>query len=235
MGLVGNLSDLNVANIIELNCVEKHSAQLTVKTRSGDAMVFFDNGEIVHARWGELKGTEALYHVLRLSEGDFHVAPTTVPPERTIFESWKGLVLDGMRAFDETRRLQGDIAQSLADELKGLPGVSRLLVVSKDGIVVHDQGGTPTERAYALSALLTAQGSALSDTLHFGPLNYAAYLRGREKEFVFNCDQFLVMLAVPRSADIRPTSALIETIRAKLKASENELVPREEADEDAPR
>ncbi len=234
MGLVGNLSDLNVANIIELNCVERHSAQLTVKTRSGDAMVFFDNGEIVHARWGDLKGTEALYHILRLSDGEFHVTGTTAP-ERTIFESWKGLVLDGMRAFDETRRLQDDIAQSLADELKSLPGVSRLLVVSKDGTVVHNQGGTPYERAYALSAFLTAQGSALSDALHFGPLNYAAYLRGREKEFVFNCDQFFVMLAVPRSADIRPTSALIETIRAKLKASENELVPRQEAEEEARR
>jgi predicted regulator of Ras-like GTPase activity (Roadblock/LC7/MglB family) len=233
MGLVGNLSDLNVANIIELNCVERHSAQLTVKTRSGDATVFFDNGEIVHARWGDLKGTEALYRILRLSDGEFRVTATTTAPERTIFESWKGLVLDGMRAFDETRRLQDDIAQSLADELKSLPGVSRLLVVSKDGTVVHNQGGTPYERAYALSALLTARGSALSDALHFGPLNYAAYLRGREKEFVFNCDQFLVMLAVPRSADIRPTSALIEAIRAKLKASEDEPGLRQEAEQEA--
>jgi predicted regulator of Ras-like GTPase activity (Roadblock/LC7/MglB family) len=234
MGLVGNLSDMNVANIIELNCVEKHSAQLTITTRSGDAMVFFDNGEIVHARWGELKGTKALYQVLRLSDGEFRVTSATAP-ERTIFESWKGLVLDGMRALDETRRLQDDIAQSLADELKSLPGISRLLVVSKHGAVVHNQGGTPAERAYALSAFLTAQGSALSDTLHFGPLNYAASVRGREKEFVFNCDQFLVMLAVPRAADIRPTSALIEMIRAKLKASESELVPCEETEEAAPR
>ena len=51
-----------------------------------------------------------------------------------------------------------------------------------------------------------------------------------EKEFVFNCDPFLVILAVPRAADIGPTSALIETIRAKLKSSETKLDPHEETE-----
>ncbi len=230
MGLAGNLKDLNITNIIELNCVEKSSVQVTIKTRAGDAMVFFGNGEIVHARWADLKGTEALYHILRLSDGEFRVTSGIAPPERTIFESWKGLVLDGMRVYDETRRLKDRIAQSLADELKSLPGVSRLLVVSKDGTVVHEQGSTDAERAYAMSAFVTAQGSALSDALHFGPLDYVAYVRGEEKEFVFNCDPFLVILAVPRAADIGPTSALIETIRAKLKSSETKLDPHEETE-----
>jgi predicted regulator of Ras-like GTPase activity (Roadblock/LC7/MglB family) len=228
MGLVGNLNDLNITNIIELNCTEKNSVQVTIKTRTGDAMVFFDRGEIVHARWGGLKGTEALYHILRLSDGEFRITSGITPPERTIFESWKGLVLDGMRVFDETRRLKDRIAHSLAGELKSLPGVSRLLVVSKDGAVVYEQGNTNSAQAYAMSAFLTAQGSALSDALHFGPLNYVAYVRGADKEFVFNCDPFLVLLAVPRAADIQPTSALIETIRAKLKLSESSFDPQEE-------
>jgi len=228
MGLAGNLRDLSIANLIELNCVEKTSSQITIKTRSGDAMVFFDRGNIVHARWGDLKGTAALYNVLRLTDGEFRVTSNLTPPERTIFESWKGLVLDGMRVLDETQRIKTTIAHSLAEELQALTGISRLLVVSKDGTVVHQQGAAEPERGYAVSAFLTAQGAALSDMLHYGPLSYAAYLRGNEKEFVFDCDPFVVLLAVARAADIRPTSALIETIRAKLKSSEHEI--RVEAD-----
>ncbi|MBN1919320.1 MAG: DUF4388 domain-containing protein [Verrucomicrobia bacterium] len=225
MGLAGNLRDLSITNLIELSCVEKTRSQLLVKTRSGDAIVFFDRGNIVHARCGDLKGTAALYHILRLTDGEFRVTTSVAAPERTIFESWKGLVLDGMRVLDETQRIKDTIAHGLAEELKALSGILRLLVVSKDGAVVHQQGAADPERAYALSAFLTTHGAALSDMLHFGPLNYAAYVRGNEKEFVFNCDPFLVLLAVPRAADIRPTSALIETIRAKLKSSEHVLVP----------
>jgi predicted regulator of Ras-like GTPase activity (Roadblock/LC7/MglB family) len=228
MGLAGNLRDLNITNIIELHCTERSSVQLTIETRKGDAMVFFDHGDIVHARWGDLKGTKALYHILRLTDGEFRVSSGIAPPERTIFESWKGLVLDGMRVYDETRAIQQSIAHSLADELRGLRGVSRLLVVAKDGTVVHQEGDTDAERAFALSAFLTAQGARLSDALHFGPVNYAAYVRGAEKEFIFNVNQFLVLLAVPRAADIRPTSALIETIRAKLRSSETDLGKRDE-------
>ena len=220
MGLVGNLKDLNITNIIELNCVEKSTAQVTIKTRAGDAMVFFNDGDIVHARWGDIRGTEALYRILRLTDGAFRVTSDIRPPERTIFESWKGLVLEGMRVYDETERLKGRIVHSLADELRSFPGVSRLLVVAKNGTTVHEQGPVEPERAYAISAFLTAQGSALSDELHLGPLSYVAYVRGDEKEFVFDCDQFLVALSVPRTADIRPTGALIERIRDKLKSSE---------------
>lgn len=232
MGLAGNLRDLSITNLIELSCVEKTSSQLTVKTRSGDAIVFFDRGNIVHARWGDLKGTAALYPILRLTDGEFRVASNIAAPERTIFESWKGLVFDGMRVLDETQRIKNTIAHTLADELQALPGVSRLLVVSKDGTVVHQQGATDRERAYAMSAFLTAHGAALSDLMHFGPLSYAAYVRADEKEFVFNCDPFVVLLAVPRAADIRPTSALIETIRAKLKSSEHDMAADSDAEPD---
>jgi hypothetical protein len=151
MGLAGNLRDLTITNIIELHCTERSSVQLTVQTRSGDAMVFFDHGDIVHARWGELKGTKALYHILRLTDGEFRVTSGIAPPERTIFESWKGLVLDGMRVYDETRRIQDSIAHSLADELRDLRGVSRLLVVAKDGTLVQKRA-IPTPSARSPSA-----------------------------------------------------------------------------------
>ena len=218
--IVGNLRDLNITNIIELNCVEKSTAQVTIKTRTGDAMVFFDEGEIVHARWGTLKGTDALYRILRLSDGAFRVTSDIAPPERTIFESWKGLVLEGMRVYDETERLKGRIVTDLADELRNFPDVSRVLVAAKSGAVVHEQGPVEAERTYAIGAFLTAQASALSDELHLGPLSYAATVRGDQQEFVFDCNPFVVALSVPRAADIRPTGALIERIREKLKSSE---------------
>jgi len=228
MGLVGNLKDLSITNIIELNCVEKNSAQVTISTRTGDAMVFFDSGDIVHALWNDFKGAEALYRILRLTDGAFRVSSEIAPPEQTIFGSWKGLVFEGMRVYDETRLLKDKIAHSLADELKCFEGVSRLLVAAKSGAIVHQQGAINAERAQAMSAFLTAQGATVTDALHLGPLDYATYVRGAEREFVFDCDQFIVLLSVARAADIGPTRALIETIRAKLKSSDTSLEPQSE-------
>jgi len=221
MGLVGNLRDLNITNIIELNCIEKSTAQVTIKTRSGDAMVFFNDGEIVHARWGDFKGTEALYRILRLNDGGFRVTSDITPPERTIFDSWKGLIFEGMRVYDENKLAKDRIAQTLADELKGLSGVSYLLIFADNGAVVHQQGALEAARVHAISAFLNAQGARLSDTLHLGPLDYATYVHGDQMAFVFHCDQFLVALAVPRTADIGPVRALVQRIRDRLKSSDN--------------
>ena len=233
MGLVGNLKDLSITNIIELNCVEKSTAQVIIKTRTGDAMVFFHGGNIVHARWGDLKGTEALYHILRLAEGEFRVTSDITLPERTIYESWKGLVLEGMRVYDETRQTKDRLVRDLADELTRLPGLSRVLAVAKNGTLVHHENRDDAERAYALSAFLAAQGAALSDTLHLGPLDHVTYARGKQRELIFDCDPFLVLLALERAADVRPVQALIETIRARLKSSDTAPAPEEQTEQGA--
>ena len=47
MALVGDLKDLNIATIIQLNCVERNTAELMISARRGAARVYFDKGEIV--------------------------------------------------------------------------------------------------------------------------------------------------------------------------------------------
>ena len=102
MALVGDLKDLNIAAIIQLNCVEKNTAELMVSGRRSAARIYFGKGEIVHASYAGEKGEEALYKILSLSEGEFRVTPITELPERTIFTSWESLLLEGMRVIDET-------------------------------------------------------------------------------------------------------------------------------------
>jgi hypothetical protein len=55
----------------------------------------------VNALWGELRGEEAFYALLRLEDGEFGLDPSFRPPARVINQTSESLLLEGMRRADE--------------------------------------------------------------------------------------------------------------------------------------
>ena len=49
MALVGNLNDLKLPSLIQLNCMEKNTAKLTIENNGRFSFIYFDKGQIVHA------------------------------------------------------------------------------------------------------------------------------------------------------------------------------------------
>jgi len=64
----------------------------------------FQNGSIHDARFGDLTGAEAVYGILRLTEGDFALEPQTRPVEDAIGIPTHHLLLEAMRRLDEDQR-----------------------------------------------------------------------------------------------------------------------------------
>jgi hypothetical protein len=54
--------------------------------------------------WGKLRGEEAFYAMITLTEGDFSLDPSFKAPQQVIQASPEALLLEGMRRLDEAAR-----------------------------------------------------------------------------------------------------------------------------------
>ncbi|MEW6730345.1 MAG: SUMF1/EgtB/PvdO family nonheme iron enzyme [Acidobacteriota bacterium] len=103
MALVGDLKDLPLADIIQINCIGHNMARLLVHYPVGDAIFYFQDGEVFDARLGELSGVNAIYEALKYNEGAFRIDAGVSAPNRTIFKPWAELLMDGLRRLDEAK------------------------------------------------------------------------------------------------------------------------------------
>lgn len=71
MGIKGNLGDMAIAELIQNNCLERKTAQLSIEHSGQQAILYFNDGNIVHANLGQEVGEEVIYEILRWNEGSF--------------------------------------------------------------------------------------------------------------------------------------------------------------------
>ncbi|HYO62109.1 MAG TPA: DUF4388 domain-containing protein [Pyrinomonadaceae bacterium] len=101
MALTGQLSDMSLAELIEFFCNQRKTGRLKVDYHHGHGVFFIKEGELVDAKVGSLTGAEAVYFALTLPNAAFDFSGEVEPPRRTIEESWKHVVLEGLRRLDE--------------------------------------------------------------------------------------------------------------------------------------
>ena len=101
MALTGQLSDMSLAELIEFFSNQRKTGRLKVDYHHGHGVFFFKEGELVDARVGSLSGAEAIYLALTLPNAAFDFSADFEPPRRSIEQSWKHVVLEGLRRLDE--------------------------------------------------------------------------------------------------------------------------------------
>jgi len=100
-GFQGKVVGLQLTDIIQMNCLSRLTTALIV-TRDGEkGIIYFNEGEVVHAECGSQKGTDAFYRILSWQEGEFVSNIGFVPPVQTIYQSWEHLLVEAMRRDDD--------------------------------------------------------------------------------------------------------------------------------------
>jgi DNA-binding response OmpR family regulator len=100
-GFQGKVFDVQLTDIIQMNCLGRLTTALVI-TRNGEkGVIYFNEGEIIHAECGEKKGSDAFYRILSWDEGEFVSNIGFVPPVQTIFQSWEHLLVEAMRRTDD--------------------------------------------------------------------------------------------------------------------------------------
>lgn len=119
--LTGHLDEQPLPELMRRLRAQRKSGRLQVEYPDGPASFFFDDGLMVDAQMGNLRGVEALYAALELEGGSFNFNPLVRPPERSIDEQGRRFIEDLVEA---PRR------ESLAEvraEGRGLEAVPRPL------------------------------------------------------------------------------------------------------------
>lgn len=122
-GFRGVLRRVGLTDIIQMECLSRHSVVLYVSTQTGHGEIFIKDGSIIHAQAGELTGEAAFNHVLGLKGGEFDLRPYTEPPAQTIEGQWEFLLMEAARQMDE--QADSEVGESpSANTGAGLVGVS---------------------------------------------------------------------------------------------------------------
>jgi len=157
--LTGHLDDQPLPELIRRLRVQRKSGRLQVEYKDGPASFFFDEGQMVDARMGSLRGVEALYAALALEGASFNFNPLVRPPERNIDEQGRRFIEDLIEA---PRR------ESLAEvraEGRGLEAVSPPLHLQQTAAL---QLPSAAEFAAPLEERLTAvEGAIVSASNRF--------------------------------------------------------------------
>ena len=98
-GFSGTVTNASLYDIIQLICIGRNSCRMRVRSREKEGLIYFRDGEIVHAECENLRGEEAFYAVVSWELGLFEC--DVVPAEtETIQESWDFLLMESMRRLD---------------------------------------------------------------------------------------------------------------------------------------
>lgn len=103
-GLTGDLSTLGITELIQTLHQGQKTGVLIVLDQEFKGQIFFQDGEIVHARAGIWMDKDALFRALQLTSGFFEFNDCTPPPAHTIVEGTMALLMESFRRADERRR-----------------------------------------------------------------------------------------------------------------------------------
>jgi response regulator RpfG family c-di-GMP phosphodiesterase len=100
-GVSGRLRELGLPDMVQVLFHGRKSGSLKIRAPEGVGEIHFAEGNVVNALWGELRGEEAFYAMLKLKDGEFGLDPSFRGVSRIIDQSSEALLLEGMRRMDE--------------------------------------------------------------------------------------------------------------------------------------
>ena len=91
-------------DVIQILANGRKSGRLEVRSGVLLGEMRFQHGSIHDACFGDLEGAEAVYGILRLTEGEFALEAGSTPVEDVIGIPTHHLLLEAMRRLDEDQR-----------------------------------------------------------------------------------------------------------------------------------
>jgi hypothetical protein len=102
--LRGSLAQMNVLDLLQSLDMGRKTCALTLRNNGDQCKMYFTEGQINHAVYGDVKGDPAVYKVLTWTAGTFEIDFAGSSSEQTITQSSQGILLEGLRLLDEANR-----------------------------------------------------------------------------------------------------------------------------------
>jgi len=100
----GRLEEMNVIDLFQSLEMGQKTCSLTLSRGSEKCLIYLENGQVYDAAMGSVKGEEAVYKIIEWSEGAFEIDFSGKSSNRIISRSTQGLLMEGLRLMDESRK-----------------------------------------------------------------------------------------------------------------------------------
>jgi response regulator RpfG family c-di-GMP phosphodiesterase len=100
-GVAGSLQEMGLPEIVQVLYHGRKTGSLKIRSGHNQGEIHFVEGAVYNALWGNLRGAEAFYGMVTLTQGDFLLDPNFQATHQVIHESAEALLLEGMRRMDE--------------------------------------------------------------------------------------------------------------------------------------
>ena len=170
----GTLSDLHIADIIQLKCMSGATSVLEFTGPRGEkARVYFENGQVRHATSPGRAGVFAFNEIVDWKGGMISEVSGAEPAPRTIDTDWQILLMEAVRKIDETR---GTAKPNDAQQPVAAPSDRRkVLVIDDSAMLLNFVNEILSEAKYQVATALTAHDglrTAAADSPHLILLDY---------------------------------------------------------------
>jgi CheY-like chemotaxis protein len=115
--LRGNLSQMNVIDLVQSLEMGRKSCALTLSNDRDKCEMYFSEGQVTHAAYGSLIGDKAVFKVLSWTGGSFQINFEGKTSKQTTTLNTQGLLMEGLRMLDESKRDDGGAEEEEEDVL----------------------------------------------------------------------------------------------------------------------
>ena len=119
--LRGSLAQMNVIDLVQSLEMGRKSCLLTMTNADDKSEISFTQGQAKHAAYGSTMGDEAVFKVLRWTDGNFQIDFTKNTDKETTTLNTQGLLMEGLRLLDEAQRdaAEGGAESSAESDAEG--------------------------------------------------------------------------------------------------------------------
>ncbi len=121
----------SLVDIIQLECLSQSSSVLKITNGLLEGKIWIQNGEAIDAAVEDLAGEAAFQKILSWKTGNFEILPAEPARQRTIFNSYQGLLLETAQALDEAQAGEGEALAGTEAAAKGQESASPLAALAR--------------------------------------------------------------------------------------------------------
>jgi len=176
-GVVQRISQDNLFDFVQHECMRGLTRAVIVSAELDQGVLYFDQGQLVHAETSRLEGEEAALSILCWSGAHLEASTNYWVHQNTIDTSWQGLLMRAAQRLDEAGRHPGEslktaVAQKVFADLAEFiefkdASLSRAVRLDSEGGVIASRGDMqdfPDAACYAVRlAELIGEGLGLEN------------------------------------------------------------------------
>ncbi|MDD2897884.1 MAG: DUF4388 domain-containing protein [Desulfuromonadaceae bacterium] len=222
-GFKGAVAGLSLTDVIQLKGHNKYTGAISVEYGNLQGIIYFVDGEIIHAERGEESGEQAIYEIIKWPGGTFAIQPEMKSNVCTIHYRTDYLLLEALRRLDEekaggaTNNSPGPTVtprrtmSKIAARLQEINNITYAVLLDKLGTPIQDSSVEAT--ALAAKGLFLAQtGNQFGELMGLGEIKAAAVQTSQYDLLMYDSKQHYLSIAVKADCNL-------ELVEGEIKAA----------------